>query len=92
MLLTEITTNDLHKLYQARIDRLLYFSTSSLTCCQISIDPSNILTIYCPHAAIADNLLDDLEYLRYHAWLILGVKSIGIYFADEEILRTDTYE
>ncbi len=92
MLLTEITANDLHKLYQVRLDRLLCFFTSSLPCCQIQIDRSQILTIYCPNEAIANNLLEDLEDLRYHVWLVLGIRSIDIYLAHEAILRTDIYE
>jgi hypothetical protein len=92
MLLTEITANDRHKLDWVRIDRLLSFFPSSLPCCQIQIDPSQILIIHCPNVAIADNLLEDLADLRYRAWLVLGIRSIVIYLADEEILRTDIYK
>jgi hypothetical protein len=35
-----------------------------------------------------DKLLEDLEDLRSHAWLILGLKKISLYFGLEEILRT----
>lgn len=92
MLLTEITANDLHKLYQVRLDRLLCFFASSLPCCQIQIDRGHMLDIHCPNAAIANNLLEDLEDLRYHVWLVLGIRSIDIYLANEAILRTDIYE
>ncbi len=92
MFLTEITSSDLHKLDRARIDRLLGFFTSSLPCCQIQLDPHNILMVHCPNAAIANDLLEDLADLRYHVWLVLGVRSIVIYLADEPIIHTDTYE
>jgi hypothetical protein len=92
MLLTEITTNDLHKLYQARIDRLLCFFTSSLPCCQLQIDLSHIFIIHCPNATVSDRLLDELEDLQYHVWLVLGLKSIVIYLDNEVILCTNIYE
>jgi hypothetical protein len=46
------------------------------------------LSIYCLHPEIVDELLDDLEDLQSHAWLILGVKKISLYFSLEEILCT----
>jgi hypothetical protein len=47
MLLTELNVNDLKKLEQLRIDRLLLFFTSSLQHCLLQIDVDNMLTIYC---------------------------------------------
>jgi hypothetical protein len=91
MFITEITVNDRHKLNRVRIDRLLCFFTSSLPCCQIQLDPSNVLMIHCPNPAIADNLLEDLENLRYRVWLGLGVRSLVIYLADEAIIHTESY-
>jgi hypothetical protein len=89
MLLTEITVDDLHKLMQLRIERLLHFFTSSLPCCQIQITAENILIINCPSSIVVEDLLDDLEDLCNHAWLIVGVKKIALYFGSEEILLTD---
>jgi hypothetical protein len=87
MLLTELNVDDLNKLEQLRIDRLQLFFTSSLPHCLLEID-EDLLSIYCLHPEIVDELLDDLEDLQSHAWLILGVKKISLYFSLEEILCT----
>lgn len=89
MLLTEINIDDLKKLERLRIDRLLLFFASSLPQCLLQIDGENMLTIYCLNSETVDELLGDLEDLRSHAWLILGVKKISLHFGLEELLCTD---
>jgi hypothetical protein len=89
MLLTEINIDDLNKLMDLRIERLLHFFTTSLSCCQLQVTPGNTLMITCPNSIIVDDLLDDLEDLCNHAWLITGVRKIALYFEQEEILLTD---
>jgi hypothetical protein len=89
MLLTELNLEDLKKLERLRIDRLRLFFTSSLPHCLLQTNSENILTIYCLYSETVDELLGDLEDLRSHAWLILGVKKISLYFGLEEILCTD---
>jgi hypothetical protein len=89
MLLTEINVDDLKKLERLRIDRLQLFFTSSLPYCLLQLDEDNFLTIYCFHSEIVNDLLDDLEDLYSHIWLILGVKNICLYYGLEEILYTD---
>jgi hypothetical protein len=89
MLLTEINIEDRNKLMQLRIDRLQHFFTSSLPKCLLQIDGDNMLTVYCLHSEIVDDLLENLEDLCSHARLILGVKTISLHFCLEEILRTD---
>jgi hypothetical protein len=91
MLLTDMNDEDLDLLQQFRLERLLGFFTSSLPYCLTQIDERNMLTIYCPSSGIVDELLDAFDELCAHARLVLGVKTIGLYFAQEEILRTDTY-
>lgn len=90
MLLTEMTAHDLNRLKQFRIDRFLKFFTFSLPSSAIQIDADDVLAVYCPHLSIVDQLMDELEDLRSHAWLILGVRKIVFYFCQEEILNTDT--
>lgn len=90
MLLTEMTAHDLNRLKQFRIDRFLKFFTFSLPPSAIQIDADDVLAVYCPHSSIVDQLMDELEDLRSHAWLILGVRKIVFYFCQEEILNTDT--
>jgi hypothetical protein len=92
MLLTEINVDDLNKLDRVRLDRLACFFTATLPCCEIQIEIGNILIIHCPNSTIANDLVEDIEDLSYYGWLVLGVRSIGIYLANEEILRTKIYE
>jgi hypothetical protein len=80
MILTEMNVDDLNKLQQLRIERLLLFFAPSLLCCQLEIDSDNVLLIYCLDPGIVDELLDDLDDLYSHAWLMLGVKAIVLCF------------
>ncbi len=89
MSFTELNVDDLNKLERLRLDRLLLFFTSSLPHCLLQIDEGNSLSIYCLHSEIVDELLDELEDLCSHTWLILGVKKLSLYFGLEEILHTD---
>jgi hypothetical protein len=90
MSLTEMTADDRNKLKQRRIQRFRHFFVPSLQPCLIRINPDNMLVVHCPHPGIVDELLDDLEDLCNHAWLILGVHSVGLYFCQEEIWHTST--
>lgn len=89
MRLNEMTVNDLNRLQQFRLERLLRFFTSNLPHCVIQADSSNTLTIECPTPAIVDGLLGELGDLLDHAWLILGTRAIALYFCQEEIFRSE---
>jgi hypothetical protein len=91
MLLTEINIDDLDKLKQLRMERLLCFFTSSLPFCQIQIDGDNVLAIYCPHGGIMEELMNELEDLRYYACLIVGAKLVTLHLAQKEVLCNDIY-
>ena len=91
MVLTDITLDDLVLLEQMRIERLRSFFSQSLRQCDICIDRSNRLTIYCPESWLIDLLMDDMEELSNYAWLILGAECIVLSFAQEEIYRADHY-
>jgi hypothetical protein len=89
MLLTEMSLDDLMLLEQFRIERLRSFFSESLMQCPIYLDQDNRLTIHCPEPWLIDMLIDDLEELCDYAWLILGVESIVLSFAQEEVYRVD---
>jgi hypothetical protein len=89
MLLTEINVEDLDLLMQFRIERFLCFFTSSLPHCLLQIDADRLLTIYCPHSEVVDDLLEDLDDLCSHARLILGMNRISLCLGLEEILCID---
>jgi hypothetical protein len=86
MSLIEINDDDLTKLQQLRLERFQRFFTSSLLRCVSCIDSENKLIIHCAHPSIVDELLDDLEDLCSCAWLVLGVRSINLFFCQEEVL------
>lgn len=90
MLLTEMNVEDLNTLMQFRIERLCHFFAASLPNCLIQLDPGNLLIVHCPNSIVVDDLLDDLEDLCSHAWLILGVQQVAVYFGQEEILCATT--
>lgn len=90
MSLTEMTPHDLSQLKQFRITRFLQFFASSLHQSAVQINSDDVLAVYCPHSTVVDELMDELEDLRSHAWIILGVRKIVFYFCQEEILNTDT--
>jgi hypothetical protein len=89
--LTEINVDDLNKLQQLRMERLLGLFSSSLPFCMIQIDGDNVLSIHCHHAGIMDLLMTELDDLCYYARLVLGVKSISLYLLHQEILRVNAF-
>lgn len=89
MVSTEITLDDRMRLEQFRNERLRSFFAQSLLHCVFHRDRHKTLLIHCPEAWMVDSLLTDLEELCDYAWLILGVESIALYFAQEEICRAE---
>jgi hypothetical protein len=78
MNLSTITLADRQLLEQLRIDRLRSFCTRSLAQVQILID-HNVLKIFCPKPSIVNAVLTDIDNLRTHARLILGVDTISVH-------------
>lgn len=89
--LTEMNVDDLNKLKQLRMERLVGLFSSSLPFCLIQIDADNVLSIRCHHAGIMDMLISELEDLCYYACLIVGVKFISLHSLHKEILRVDAF-
>jgi hypothetical protein len=87
MFIAELTVDDLMLLEQFRIERLRSFFAENLLQCLIYLDRQNRLIVHCPEPSIVDTLLTDLQELCDHAWLIVGVKTIAIFFIQEEICR-----
>lgn len=86
MLFSVMSKDDLSRLGQHRIDRLLGFFTSSLPQCKIQLDADHVLSIYCPHVRVLHALMNELEDLRTYAWSVLGVRKVTLYFGEEESL------
>jgi hypothetical protein len=85
MSLTEINADDLKILECMRMERLLCFFATSLPFCLIKINIGNILAISCPYPEIMFELINELEDLHHYASLILGVNSISLHLAQEEM-------
>lgn len=81
---TELNIDDVNRLSQLRIERLIKFFTASLSYCSMYINANNKLIIACFNPDIMEELLDDLEELCYYACLILGVRSLSIHLSAEE--------
>ncbi len=89
--LTEMNVDDLNKLKQLRMERLIGIFSSSLPFCLIQIDDENVLSIHCHHAGVMNGLISELEDLCYYACLIAGVKFISLHSLQREILRVDAF-
>lgn len=87
MFLPELTVDDWMLIEQFQLDRLRSFFAQSLLQCLMYVDRQHRLVIHCPEPLIVDTLLTDLQELCDYAWLIIGVKTIAIFFVQEEICR-----
>jgi hypothetical protein len=92
MSLTEMNIDDRDQLKYLRIQRLRQLFAHSLQACLMRVNPDNMLAVHCPQPEIVDELLNEMEDLCKYAWLVLGVRSIALYFCQEEILHTRTVE
>jgi hypothetical protein len=87
----ELTTNDLLLLEQYRLDRFRSFFADTLPLCFLHLDSNGLLKIHCSEPWIVDELLDGIQPLLWYAWVIVGARSLSIYFAQEEIVQSQTY-
>jgi len=86
----ELTTNDLVTLKQYRLERFRSFFFSTLSACPLCLDEQQTLIIYCLEPQFVDQLLSQIEQLRWYARIVLGVSCLAINFVQEEIYRTAT--
>ncbi len=86
----ELTTNDLVTLEQYRLQRFRSFFFSTLIACPLHLDEQQTLTIYCLEPQFVDQLLSQMDQLRWYARIVLGVSCLAINFVQEEIYRTAT--
>jgi hypothetical protein len=88
--LTELNINDVNKLSQLRMERLVGFFAISLSCCSMYINANNTLIINCLDLNVMKDLSDGLDELFYYAYLILGVRSLAIHLSEKEVLQAKT--
>ncbi len=87
MLTHDITCTDLSLLEYLRIDRLRGLFAEHLLSCVMYVEHDTLFA-HCLTPTIVDNLLADIDELSEYAWQIVGVKSISLYFCQEEVYRT----
>jgi hypothetical protein len=86
----ELTADDLLILEQHRLERLRSFFGETLRLCFLHLDRNNTLAIHCSEPWIVDELLSEIDELRWYTWVVVGAQRISIFFAQEEIHKTKT--
>jgi hypothetical protein len=85
-----LTKSDLNLLKSHRLNRLRSFFPNCLTTSRLTLRANNQLLIHCSEPWMVDDLLTEVDRLRWYTWLVLGVRQVAICFADEEIYSTVT--
>ena len=86
----ELTVEDSLMLEKNRLERLRSFFTDTLAKCFLHVDQKNLLTIHCSETWMVDQLLSEIDQLRWYVWVVVGAQRLSICFAQEEIYRTPT--
>lgn len=86
----EFTDDDLLILEKQRLERFRAFFHDTIAFCFLHLGESNTLAIHCSEPWVVDQLLTDLDQLRWYGWIIVGACHLSIYFAQEEIYTTST--
>ena len=86
----ELTATDLVMLEQYRLQRFRSFFFSTLIACPLCLDEHRTLVIHCLEPELVDQLLNQIDQLRWYARIVLGVDCLAIKFIQEEIYRTAT--
>lgn len=86
----ELTDDDRLILEGQRLERFRSFFYETISFCFLQLDSKNELVIHCSEPWLVDQLLCEIDQLCWYAWVIVGVSSLSIYFAQEEICRAKT--
>ncbi|MGA7936381.1 MAG: hypothetical protein WCA35_22695 [Kovacikia sp.] len=86
----ELTADDLLILEQHRLERLRSFFGDTLRLCFLYLDRNNTLAIHCSEPWIVDQLLNEINELRWYSWIVVGAQQLSICFAQEEVHQTQT--
>lgn len=83
------TAKDLSTLEDFRIDRLKQLYVRPLSGCALELK-FNALLIHCSEPWCVDQVMEELERIVKAAWVVLGVKSVSVCYATEEVCRIRT--
>lgn len=82
----KFTAQDLSMLEDFRIDRLKQLYPQTLSGCLLETK-FDALLVHCSEPWCVDQVMEDLDRIAKAAWVILGVKSLSVCYANEEICR-----
>jgi hypothetical protein len=86
----EFTTDDLLILERYRMERLRSRFADTLSLCFVHLDHSDQLTIHCPEPWLVDQLLNEMDRLRWYVRTIIGARHLSLCFAQEEVCIIST--
>ncbi|MBW4471172.1 MAG: hypothetical protein KME45_12315 [Stenomitos rutilans HA7619-LM2] len=86
----ELTVEDSLMLEKHRLERLRSFFADSLAKCFLHLDQNSTLKIHCSEPWIVDQLLSEVDQLRWYTWVVVGATRLSICFAQEEVYRAST--
>lgn len=82
------TADDQFILEQYRLERLQSCFADTLPLCWLHLGSNQRLTIHCAEPWMVDQLMGQIAHLREQVRVILGVRQVSIFFAQEEIYKT----
>jgi hypothetical protein len=85
------TNRDRRLLQKQRLDRFRALFPQSLKSSLLALRANHQLSIHCAEAWMVDELLSEVDRLRWYTWMVLGVQQVAICFAEEEIYSTATH-
>lgn len=86
-----LTQHDRALFQKQRLDRFRSLFPDSLKPSLLALRANHQLSIHCAEPWMVDELLGEVDRLRWYTWLILGVQQVAIFFAEEEIYSTTTH-
>lgn len=82
----KFTTQDLSLLEDFRLDRLRQLYVQTLSGCALELK-FDALLIHCSEPWCVDQIMEELDRIVKAAQIVLGVKSVSICYANEEVYR-----
>ena len=86
-----LTQHDRALLQKQQLDRFRSLFPDSLKPSLLALHTHYQLSIHCAEPWMVDDLLGEVDRLRWYTWLVLGVQQVAIFFAEEEIYSTTTH-
>ncbi|MER3431923.1 MAG: hypothetical protein C4288_00455 [Leptolyngbya sp. ERB_1_1] len=85
----KFTAQDLSVLEDFRLDRLKQLCVQAFSGCSLELK-FNALLIHCSEPWCVDQVMAELDRVVKAAWVVLGVKSVSVCYASEEVCRIKT--